>query len=324
MMVRRTFGRIVSALFVMSVPGIASASSVLYNYNVVTLGNFTENSHVNFNTFVGGDLYGGSNSVFSMTSGSSNPVGLTIAGVNRAYDIKVNNGKNVVLTDAASNQGSIIRNGGGQIQYDSTLAQQKAAISSELASTSAAFKALASNQSAPVVTQNGQFTFTANKSTAVNGVAVFTLDGSKLSSQSIQNGISIAGDYLSSDIKGIIINVTGTSITHSQGNFNGAWNNDAVRTKTLWNFADATSLDLQKNFNGTILAYNANVTQGSTSIDSPVFAKTLVSNGEIHGPLYTGYVPNVATVPEPASVVMAFMGMAFVAGAARRRSLIGG
>src|SRR5689334_18490627 len=121
-MLRRTLGPIASALMVFGLPALASADSVLYNYNVVTLGDFNEKSHVNYNTFVGGNLYGNANAVFSMTSGSTNPVGLTVAGTNYANNIKVNNGKNVVMTSAASNQGSIQLNGGGTIQYDANLA----------------------------------------------------------------------------------------------------------------------------------------------------------------------------------------------------------
>lgn len=305
---RRTIG----ALTLVFAPTMVSADSILHQYNVFTSGNLTENSHVNLNTWVGGDLTG-SGAVFSMV-GSPNAVGLTVAGSVSGSNIQVNSGKNAVITNNAD-AGNLHMNGGAVLAPTPGLVAQSAAMTSELAASSSAFAALLANQAAPLLI-GGQMMFTVSAATAVNGVAVFSIDGSMLGDSTYQNGFGLAGDYAS--IGGIIINVTGTSV-ESKYNFNGNWGNDAsVRTKTLWNFQDATSLKLAGNFYGAILAIHADVTQGSTSIDSSVFAKSLTSNGEIHGPLYNGFVPNA--VPEPTSVVMGATALVFAAGFARRRA----
>ncbi|WZO98411.1 choice-of-anchor A family protein [Isosphaeraceae bacterium EP7] len=314
-MTRRIFGRIAGAMLTLAAPGLASADSVLYKYNVVTTGDFTQNSHVDYNTFIGGNLKG-SGGVFSMSNNFPVGPGLTIAGTAvGSSNQQVNSNRNLVVSSAGA-AGTVHLNGGSLV-IDSTLATQAAQISQELQNDSIAFKALATNQAGPVVANNGQFTFTVNAATAVNGVAVFNINGALLSSNSVQNGLSLAGDFAS--VSSIIINVTGTSIT-TNGNFNGAWNGAPISAKTLWNFADATTLTLNNNFQGAILAVNAAVTHSSVSTDGSLFAKSLVSNGEIHKSLYSGYVPSPSVVPEPASLVMAGIGAAFAMVTARRRA----
>lgn len=289
-------------------PALASAASVLQQYSVFTSGDMTANSHVNYNTWVGGNLTGSANSVFAMNAFTGTD-GLTVAGTVNGSGIHVNNGKNVAITSMPP-AGTFNMNG-GQVVATAGLAVQTAAMTTELVNNSAAFAALATNQAA----MSGGV-FTVNASNAVNGVAVFSIAASDLSNPAYQNGFQIAGNYAS--VGSIIINVTGGGAVSSNYNFIGDWSK-VDRSKVLWNFGSATSLALNNNFYGTILAMNADVTQGSVSIDSNVFAKSLNFNGEIHGPLYTGFVPSGGAVPEPSSMVMAATALTAVVGLARRR-----
>jgi choice-of-anchor A domain-containing protein len=313
-MTRRILAQIAGASLILAAPSLTSAESVLYKYSVFTSGNFTQNSHVDYNTFIGGNLLG-SGGVFAMNSNTPPGAGLTIAGTAvGSSNQQVNNSRNLVVSSAAA-AGTVHLNGGAVV-IDTTLTSQAALLTQELKNDSIAFKALATNQATPALSPGGQFTFTVKASTAVNGVAVFKLDGSQLSNNANQNGISLAGDYAS--VSSIIINVTGASIT-SRFNFSGGgWApSDA---KILWNFAEATSLSLANNFYGSILAINAEVLHSSTSTDGAIFAKSLNSSGEIHLPRYAGFDPTSGVVPEPASVVMAGMGAAFALVAARGRA----
>ncbi|WP_165063812.1 choice-of-anchor A family protein [Paludisphaera rhizosphaerae] len=296
---------------VMFSPALASADSVLQQYSVFTSGDLTANSHVNYNTWVGGNLTGSANSVFAMNA-FTGTYGLTVAGTVSGTNIQVNNGKSVAITSAPPAGTFLLNGGGGQVVPTAGLAAQTTAMTTELVNNSAAFAALATNQAA--LSAGG--VFTVNAATAVNGVAVFSIDGSVLSNSQYQNGFQIAGDYAS--VGSIIINVTGGTSVSSNYNFIGAWSN-VDRSKVLWNFENATSLTLNNNFYGTILAMKADVTQGSVSIDSNVFAKSLNFNGEIHGPLYTGFVPTSGAVPEPSSMVMSATALAAALGFARRR-----
>jgi choice-of-anchor A domain-containing protein len=82
------------------------------------------------------------------------------------------------------------------------------------------------------------------------------------------------------------------------------------RATTIWNFSQATSLTIDRNFNGAILAPSAHLTN-STAIDGSVFVASMTQNGEVHLPGYTG------VVPAPGTAVLAGLGGLIMA--ARRR-----
>ena len=74
----------------------------------------------------------------------------------------------------------------------------------------------------------------------------------------------------------------------------------------LWNFVDATELNLNSQFGGTILALNADVTN-SNNIEGTLAAKSLRQYGEIHSQP-TNFVPPAA-VPVPAALPLFLSGL---------------
>jgi choice-of-anchor A domain-containing protein len=123
----------------------------------------------------------------------------------------------------------------------------------------------------------------------LDGVAVFSISASTLTSSLVQQYELVTGGATS-----IVINVTGSSASFNAGNFVGNWQNAAVRATTIWNFSQATSLTIDRNFNGAILAPSAHLTN-STAIDGSVFVGSMTQNGEVHLPGYTGVVPAPGT-----------------------------
>lgn len=74
----------------------------------------------------------------------------------------------------------------------------------------------------------------------------------------------------------------------------------------LWNFVDATELNLASQFGGNILALNAAVTN-SNNIEGTLAAKSLTQYGEIHSQP-TDFVPPAA-VPVPAALPLFLSGL---------------
>ena len=89
----------------------------------------------------------------------------------------------------------------------------------------------------------------------------------------------------------------------------------------IWNFADATSLNLTTAWHGSVLAPNAAATTANFIQGSAVFG-SLIQNGEIHLGAYSGGNLEVSAVPEPASWAMMIGGFSLVGGAMRRRRVV--
>jgi choice-of-anchor A domain-containing protein len=122
----------------------------------------------------------------------------------------------------------------------------------------------------------------------------------------------------------VIINVDGTNITlgtgiYLNGNQESDQNNDGG--DILFNFADATSLSINGQLDGAILAPFATF-NGSSQLGGTIVAAAIGSTGEVHNLEFTGTVPPtdpVSPVPEPASLALMSTGMASLAALLRRR-----
>lgn len=284
---------------------VASAhASVITQYNQIVLGNLSTAHDTEGNAYIGGVLSGGAANFGTHLAPAAwtNRDVLTVAGNTTLGNINLSAGD---FHRTGSRSGNLNLNGGGTEKVDGVPASMLATISSDLQAQSSFYAGLSANSTVQSPSgQPGPMRFIASPSGSSN-VAIFTVSASALASGLVQQ-IELVPNGASS----IVINVTGSSLNFAGGNFVGDWLTPAVRATTIWNFQSATSINLDRNWNGSILAPNASLTN-STAIDGSVFVRSMTQNGEVHMPTYTGYVPS--------STTLAAMGLAGLTAVRRRR-----
>lgn len=173
----------------------------------------------------------------------------------------------------------------------------------DLAPTIANLKKLSSDLShlsSATLTINDPNNVKVNVGNIAGNLKVYTIAGNLL-------GGGKTLDFLNSTSNDtIVINVTGTSV-------NWGWSTNYDASRIIWNFADATSINIgDREFRGTILAPKATVTQ-SQNINGTLIAQNWVTNGspELHSYTFKGKIPLVSA-PEPAGVMTmgGFLGLA--------------
>jgi choice-of-anchor A domain-containing protein len=265
----------------------ASSASVITSYNQIVLGNLQTGQDTEGRLFVGGNLSGSSAQVGTQLAPLSF-VGvdvLRVGGNTTINNLQVEAGN---FRRSGGRTGSLNMNGGGTEIVDPSVAASVSSFSADLFATSASLAGMATDSSVQVPSgQPGPMRFIATP--GLDGVAVFSISASTLTSSLVQQYELVTGGATS-----IVINVTGSSASFNAGNFVGNWQNAAVRATTIWNFSQATSLTIDRNFNGAILAPSAHLTN-STAIDGSVFVGSMTQNGEVHLPGYTGVVPAPGT-----------------------------
>lgn len=320
------------------------ASEVLTQFNAVVLGNVKSYSqHVDGRSYVGGSVDGGDYAQHPNDMAASNYAGLTVRG--SATNVKVNSngavvggsinnsivntGSAVVLGDATGNNFNGVAsvagvksgnnfNGGQVATLTNTMSTNLAAASSTdfgllLGGFSDTLKLLSSTGS--TVTYNGNKA-TFNAVAGANGLAVFDLTA-------IDDVLFTKGEFEFNlnGATGVLLNTDVTSASIS-ANFLGGFANN-YGSKLLWNFFDATSLTINNQWGGSVLATEAAFTNNQ-NIEGGVYVKSLEQRAEIHLNQFTGTlpvygVPNTPTdLPEPGSIALLFAGMG-VMGLIRQR-----
>jgi choice-of-anchor A domain-containing protein len=182
-------------------------------------------------------------------------------------------------------------NGGNQgatINANGNLTTKCAALTTNLRSLSSGLAALSSTQGNNVTiptSQSGPLNFYVNQ-VDTNGIAVFNLAGNTvLNNQLVQQIEIIIGTNVTSIVQLIVINLSGTSISFAYGNFVGTWLTSITtgRARTLWNFPQATSLTINSDWMGALLAPYAAVTT-SVNIDGATAVQSLTTTAELHDP----------------------------------------
>lgn len=234
-----------------------------------------------------------------------------------------NNSKGSV-TVGGTNTGNINANG-GTVTLNAGAAQAttitQAAVA-ELAPLSAYYASLAANNTLFLPTMNlpAQAVFNALVADA-NNVATFTVDGSVFSNPNYQQFSLVRGGNVNANTT-IVVNVAGpAAVTLSQNVNGGDFTSAATRSHLVFNFLNATTINAQVNVNGAILAPTASLTN-STAIDGSVFiGGNFQQNGEVHLPLFQGFIPQGNPVPEPASVALVGVGAGVIGLRLRRRAV---
>ncbi len=115
-------------------------------------------------------------------------------------------------------------------------------------SQSAGLASLAANSTTSI--QGNQLVFNASP-TGPGNVAVFDVTAANVFGNSSLASLSVTANGASA----IVINVSGTNVVWNNGmNEIGALLSNSLRETVIWNFYQATSIELDRNFNGALLA----------------------------------------------------------------------
>jgi choice-of-anchor A domain-containing protein len=230
---------------------------------------------------------------------------------------------NVYLPKTADNNGSI-NNATvhfGTVSLTNPLPSFATTLQTPLTTLSTQLNSMVANST--VSSAGGTTTFNAKPN--ASGQAVFDISASVLTAGNTR--IVLNANAATT----IIINVTAPcsggvcAVTlPTSTNFFGGSTTYAV--DMLWNFYNATTLNLGSEFVGTVLAPTAAVSNGSP-IDGDLIAKSFSGTGELHNYAFVGDLNPLGTslgneqVPEPSTIALLSVGLIGLIAVGRRRSM---
>lgn len=292
----------------------ACAAETFSNYDVVAFGSF-----ISAYTEVNGALaVGGSANLAGFSVGKDLPSGFTSNALTVGGNLNATGGTvfhgNVAVGGSITSTGLTIAAG-----TQTANAALPLNFSTELVSLKNISSAAAALTSNGTITKPGNLVFTGSN-TSLN---VFSIAASNLF---VGSGVAInipVGSLA-------VINVTGTSFNSGS---TGGWtingqtidNSNAGRASSiLYNFSDATALNIGGSWGGSILAPKADVTLGWGGFYGSLYADDVVSSSEFYQARFTGYdkiTPPISTapVPEPATWLLMVGGFVLLGMAMRRR-----
>lgn len=281
----------------------------LRDFTLITTGNVQSSQEVKGSAFIGGNLTGNGINVGIGGSVPANRPSLAIVGDIDANYVHVDGGY-AIVNDTTANTNRIGVNSGRPTVTDPNIEQLLTGYANELTTQSSYFKGLTANGVTPTLgSQPAPLVF--NATPDPSGVAIFTIDGSLLSSSKVQS-IQVNRNGATS----IVFNVSGTSVTLGS-NFVGDLSS-IQKSNTIWNFYEATTVNLGRTIYGATLAPTANVFVGASTEGAVFAASANLANGEVHFPNYGGILkPSV--VPEPSTLALAALAIPGIAALARRR-----
>jgi choice-of-anchor A domain-containing protein len=272
---------------------------------LISGGNFSTGSDVQGKAFIGGNLTSSNSATFGsqLNQGSfpattpsleiagsvanGNPLNINAGSVQvgpsntvqvlNPTQSKLNNNRYVNL-----NQG----NSGATVSVNNTLSSKASTILASLQQGSVALSQIAANNTASIPTgQPGPLIFNVTAKDS-DGLAIFNVSAASIFDNNKVQQIQINNTVNASNI---LINVTGTSVNWTNGNKVGSWlTSSSGRAHTLWNFYQATSINLgSRNFMGTLLAPLASVSF-SGQFNGSLGAASVTANAAIQQPLLAG------------------------------------
>ncbi len=282
----------------------SAQASAINDWNLIVRHNLTTTSEVEGRTIVGGNISGTSNYGTKLlpTNNYLNVDSLVIGGAIGVSNYQVNSGRARLF--GSKGAANFNMNGGGAlIQNDNSVTGMVNSAWSDVTAASSYAQGLSATNT--VTLPSGQPAGVTFNCVAVGGVAVFSVNGNSL----FQNNLVQQMDINLNGASTVVINVTGTNITYNGGNMVGGFNVGNA-SKIIWNFYQATTLNIDRHFFGAILAPNAAMSN-STAIEGSVFTDSFTQNGEVHLPNFGG------NIPAPGALALAGFGMV-VAGLRRR------
>jgi len=276
------------------------------NYNAIIFNNLNTSSDIEGRTFVGNDFTGTKSA--SLGTRLKNTVTSTdrsfVVGNNIVSGNPLSVQRGSLYIDGSTNDRHINFNVGGSVVADHSI---DAALNQIRGYSIAESQALSTMLADSTVTlpsgSPGPTTF--NATAGADGLAVFNVTADSIFNNPYGQQFNLNVD---ANTANVIINVSGTSVNWSNGNMVGNFTSNYWQEHTLWNFYQATTINLNDHkFNGGILAPDASITT-SSSIDGLVVANNLTTTAEVRLPdsssanayAYDGFA---APIPEPGSAV---------------------
>ena len=255
-------------------------------YSLIVLDDLWTSSDVENRTFVGGSLISTESANFGI---NVNGIAATDTMLSVVHDLVAGNPLNLnagsLRLGGASNGRPINFNGGGSLIADSFLSDGP--ITTILQDATAQLAAATADNGVILPTgQPGPARFQVT-TTPAGGVAVFQVSGAELFSNGLVQQIELSPGNAAA----IVINVTGSTIDWSgNGNMVGEFTNSIWRSRVIWNFPQATSINFgSHNMMGAVLAPYAALTT-SANLDGSVAVRALTTSAEVHQPTFVGEI----------------------------------
>jgi len=312
---------------------ISTGIAALKEWNLVAFNNFSSQNHVDGRVLVGNNFTAGQNFAVlnnNVPSSSYGTSALTVgnaaqmAGSINAPGVQVggnlsgsfnNNGNGAVQVGgtAQSQQNFTVQSGLGQ-NFTNTLLSQSADIKQSLTSLSANLAALANSGTVALGGDSNNQTLTVTGT----GLSVFNMTEAQFEGNSNQQLLVTVPSGAT-----LVVNVAGTDI-----DFNRTLNRFTNDSNVIWNFYQATTVDIARQFSGSVLGVFADITGGNSgNIDGSVVGNNVFqnANGEIHNNYFQGDLSSVgggsvvSTAPEPSTWAMLLLGFGLVGAVLRRR-----
>lgn len=283
----------------------------LNDYNLITLGDLSTNSDVEFKTLVCGKLVSTSSANFgihasqlnikstaavleiaqSLVGGSSLNVQTGSVSLGQSSDVITKNGNVQYVVNGNRPFNMNGGNNGASITFDPKLVGKCQHVSEELKELSTYMSKQSANNVVSIPSGSpGPVKFNVVSKDS-NGFAFFKIaDGNSLFHNSNVQQIEINNDQAKATI--IVINIGGKSVNFDQANFVGKITESDLRSRVVCNFYEAQTITMQRNFMGALLAPLAHV-QTNANIDGAAAVKSLTTTSELHKPQFV--VPQCST-----------------------------
>lgn len=296
--------RSVLTVAVLAAAGSAASADIFTDWNLIVRHNLTNTSEVDGSALIGGNVSGTSNyAIHGVTA--SNGAGLMVGGdVVSGYTVQVNNGGD--FYHAGSVNGTVLLNSGGTSYYQPAISNT---VDSAFTQAQNFSNFLGGLSATGTVDGAGNM----NASTVAIGadnVAVYSITQSTIAGLGQLNLNLGSADY-------VVINFDasasgGAANFQAPPNMVGAFS-QANSSRIVWNFINTTSLTINNNFNGMVLATDANLALLGGGINGTVIVDNVSAmNAEIRSATFQGgYLPTPGTT--------ALLGLGGLLAARRRR-----